>query len=120
MAAQLTQAEGWDECIITNHYGQVCEAIYSNVVVVKGDKMVTPDLDSGCVNGVMRSYLLWLFEGKMEEGEITLEELDNADEIWLTNAVRGINWVKAMKGKAYTNKKALEATNLLNKKLLGI
>ncbi len=120
MAAQLCQAEGWDECILTNHYGQVCEAIYSNVIVVKGDKLVTPDLDSGCVNGVMRSYLLWALEGKMEEREIDLEELYNADEILLTNGVRGVSWIKEMKGKGYGNKKAKEITALLNKKFLGI
>ena len=120
MAAQLCRAEGWDECILTNHYGQVCEAIYSNVIVVKGDKLVTPDLDSGCVNGVMRSYLLWILEGKLEEREVDLAELNNADEILLTNAVRGVSWVRELNGKGFGNKKAQEITALLNKKLLGI
>ena len=119
MGAQFAKSEGWDECILTNHYGQVCESLYGNIIVIKGDKMVTPDLDSGCVNGVMRSYLLWALEGKLEEREVEVAELDNADEILLVNAVRGVSWVKEMKGKAYSNKNAKEITDMLNEKLLG-
>jgi branched-chain amino acid aminotransferase len=118
MAAQFARAEGWDECILTNHYGQICESLYSNIIIVKGEKYFTPDLDSGCVNGVMRSYLLWMLEDKMEEREIEAEELLNADAILLVNAVKGINWIREINGKIYNNKKAVDLTKLLNERLL--
>ena len=118
LAAQFARSEGWDECILQSPFGQVCEALQSNVVVVKGDKLLTPNLDSGCVNGVMRSFLLWLLDTKIEEQEIDASELLNADEILLTNAVQGVQWVKEFGGKTYTNKKALEITELLNQNLL--
>ena len=118
-AAQFAKREGWDDCILSNHYGQVCESVNSNIFMLKGDKIITPDLDSGCVNGVMRSYLIWLIEN-VEEREIDAEELLNADEIFLTNAVKGIQSVTEMKGKTYSNKNGLELTNLLNQKLLGL
>jgi branched-chain amino acid aminotransferase len=117
--AQFAKTEGWDDCILSNHYGQVCESVNSNVFIVKGDKIVTPDLDSGCVNGVMRSYLIWLTDN-VEEREIDPEELFNADEIFLTNAIKGIQSVKEMNGKIYSNKKGLELTGRLNQKLLGL
>ena len=118
LATQFAKAEGWGECILTNHYGQVCEGLTSNLFLVKGDQLITPDLDSGCVNGVLRSYLLWMMEDKAEEREIDVAELATADEILLVNAVKGIQWVKEFQKKTYPGKKAAELTALLNEKLM--
>ncbi len=118
IAAQFAQAEGWDECIFLSDEEHICEAIHSNVFLVKGDKLVTPTLDSGCVNGVMRSYIMALMEADMEERDIKATELLEADEILLVNAVKGVQWVKEYRGKTYGNKKAVEITAFLNKSLL--
>ncbi len=118
LATQFARAEGWDECILTNHYGQVCEGLTSNIFLVKGDRLITPDLDSGCVNGVMRSYLLWMMEDKTEEREVDVAELLDAEEILLVNAVKGIQWVKEFQRKTYPGKKAAELTAMLNEKLM--
>ena len=119
LAAQFARAEGWDECILTNHFGKICEGLNSNVFIVKGDKIITPTLESGCVNGVMRSYLMGLLEGKVEEREFETDELLNADEVLLTNAVKGVQWVSEIQGKAYGNKEALALTDQINSKLLS-
>jgi branched-chain amino acid aminotransferase len=118
MAAQLSKREGWDECVLLNHYAQVCEALSANIFLVMGDKLVTPTLDSGCVNGVMRSFLLWLKEDQTEERDIDVKELLLADEILLTNAVKGVQWVKQLGSKIYSGKKAAELTALINEKLM--
>lgn len=120
MAAQIAKAEGWDECILLNDADTVCEAIHSNVFLVKGDKLITPHIESGCVNGVMRACLSSLFTADTcEEREVNLEELLQADEILLTNAVRGIQWVRQFQGNTYGNAKATELTALLNDTLLN-
>jgi branched-chain amino acid aminotransferase len=119
VAAQFARAEGWDECILMNHFGQVCEGLTSNIFIVKGDKLITPTLDSACVNGVMRCYILWMLDNAVEEREIEVGELATADEILMTNAVKGIQWVRELNGKTYTNKKALELTGLVNSRLIG-
>lgn len=118
LAAQFAHAEGWDEIILLNHYSHICEALYNNIIIVKGNKMVTPDLDSGCINGVMRTFLMALLDDELEERPVELEELMNADEILLTNAVRGVQWVKQFNGRTYKKKRAMELTALLNKTLL--
>ncbi len=119
LAAQYAREEGWDECILLNDSESISEAIHSNVFLVKGEKLITPHLDSGCVNGVMRAYLIpMLDEENFEEREVELKELLEADEILLTNAVRGIQWVREFEGKTYGNKRAVELTALLNKELL--
>jgi branched-chain amino acid aminotransferase len=120
MAAQLAKTSGWDECILLSNIDSISEAISSNVFLIKGDKVITPDLDSGCVNGVMRSVVISLLEdGVLEEREVHPDELMAADEILLTNAVRGIQWVRLYNDKTYSNKKALELTSLLNQALLS-
>ncbi len=119
LAAQFAKAEGWDEIIMLNHYSQVCEAIHSNVFICKNGKLITPDLDSGCVNGVMRTYLMAALEEEIEERPVLMDELMAADEILLTNAVRGIQWIKSLGARGYKNKRAMEITALLNKNLLS-
>ncbi len=120
LAAQFAKAEGWDELIMLNAYGHLCEAIHSNVFLFKDNKFITPDLDSGCVNGVMRSYLLSVLGDTVEERDIDANELETADEIIFTNAVKGIQWVKALGAKTYPNNKAVELTGILNNSLLGV
>ncbi len=118
LAAQFARAGGWDECILLNDAESICEAVQSNVFLIKGEKVITPHLDSGCVNGVMRTYLISLLEDDVfEEREVEVKELLEADEILLTNAVRGIQWVREFEGKVYGNKKAVELTALLNNTL---
>lgn len=118
LAAQFAQSEGWDECLLFSDDEHLCEAIHSSVFLVKDNKLVTPSLDSGCVNGVMRSYLLALMEGNVEERDVHVNEVNEADEIILANAVRGAQWVKRLGDRTYGNKKAVEITALLNKSLL--
>jgi branched-subunit amino acid aminotransferase/4-amino-4-deoxychorismate lyase len=57
-----------------------------------GDRWVTPQLESGCLPGVYREMLL--DEEEVEEDIVTIEDLKRADEIAVTNAVRG--WRKAV------------------------
>jgi branched-chain amino acid aminotransferase len=121
LAAQQARKERWDECLLLNDSESISEAISSNVFLIKGEKVITPHLDSGCVNGVMRSYLISLLSDDVfEEREVGVNELAEADEILLTNAVRGIQWVRELQGKTYDNKKAVEFTALINKELLKI
>jgi len=120
LAAQFARSEGWDELIMLNSYGHISEAIHSNVFIYKNGKFITPDLDSGCVNGVMRSYLFSALKDKVEERDIEVKELDEAEEIILVNAVKGIRWVKEYNGKTYGNSQAEELTSLLNKSLLSL
>jgi branched-chain amino acid aminotransferase len=120
LAARYAQAQGWDECILLNSIENISEAITANIFLVKGHKLITPDLNSGCVDGVMRNYLLDLLGPQAEEREVSVKELLEADEILLTNAVQGVQWVREFENKIYVNRKATELTTLLNSELLGV
>ena len=118
--SKVAALNNWHEMILMNSYGHVCEAIHSNIFVVHGSSIATPDLDSACVNGVMRTCLITLLNKDVEERVIEGNELLEADEIILTNAVKGIQWVKTFAGKQYSNNRAQELTTLLNQKVLEI
>jgi branched-chain amino acid aminotransferase len=97
VAARYRQANGLEDCLLLNVHGRVAEAGSSNVFAVLGDGSVaTPPLSEGCVDGVMRAYVLDLLENighPFRERPLELEELQGAREIFLTNAVRGLRSV---------------------------
>jgi branched-subunit amino acid aminotransferase/4-amino-4-deoxychorismate lyase len=96
-----------DDCLILNTEERVCESISSSVFLIKGDELLKPSLSQGSVDGVMRDQLIILLKehGKqVREKEITVDEVLNADEIFLTDVVNGIRWVGACRHKRYFNK----------------
>jgi branched-chain amino acid aminotransferase len=84
---------GWDEALLFNHAGHVCEAATANVFLVMNGNVTTPPLSSGCLPGVTRAVVL---EGSKELGipctESDLSDMDLAvaDEIFLTSSTRGV------------------------------
>ncbi len=123
MAAIYKTEHGFDDCIILNEQGHVAEAISSNIFVVQGDRLYTPGLDQGCVDGVMRAVLLRLFsEQKMdiEEAPLLPSALLDADEVFVTNAINGISWVCRFQDTLYTNDMARRLTSMLNNALTDL
>lgn len=91
----------FDDALLLNEHGRICEAISSNVFCVIGNNVITPSLTEGCVAGVMREWLLTQLQQSnytVEEGVITMEQLNQADAIYLTNAVHGIRRVQSLNG----------------------
>ncbi len=109
MAGLYGVEKGWDEVIILNENGYVAEAGNSNLFVVEKDQLLTPALDQGCVDGVMRRVILDLAVKaniKVSECALLPKDLLHADEVFLTNAIRGIQWVKGIQNKRYYHKMA--------------
>ena len=104
MAAQYAKHQKWNEALILNQHNRICDATITNVFFIKNNIVCTPHLKEGCVNGVMRNYLLQQLKQagvKAEEGSYTVADLLHADEIFLTNAMYGIRWVKLFGNKAF-------------------
>lgn len=105
-----------DEVLILNQHGFLCESMSSNVFVVYDRKLYTPALNEGCIAGVMRQVVMRLAkENNIEliEAQINPDILNEADEVFLTNATRGIQWVMGYNNKRYFN----EVSRFLNEKL---
>ena len=64
----------------------------------------TPPLSEGCIAGVMRRYIITMLAEKgvhVQEKILTKEELINADEVFISNAVKRIKWVDSFGNKHY-------------------
>jgi branched-subunit amino acid aminotransferase/4-amino-4-deoxychorismate lyase len=106
IAAKEVRAKNFDEGIILNEFGRIACGVSSNIFLVSKDKIFTPKLPEACVAGTMRQALIDLLTlngYNISESEISPAELLNADEVFLTNAVRGIISVSEVDGISFTN-----------------
>jgi para-aminobenzoate synthetase/4-amino-4-deoxychorismate lyase len=90
------QNKDFDDLLFLNERGEVTEGAISNIFVEKDGRMFTPPIECGLLPGVYRRHLLET-RPEIEERVLTLEDLRNADAVYICNAVRGlrkaqINW----------------------------
>ena len=114
MAAIYAKEHKYNDCLILNTHGNIADSTIANLFIIKGDEMKTPALQEGCVNGVMRRYLLDKFSDaglSVQEAVISIKELQTADEVFLTNAIYGIRWVKRFESYTYTNTRIMDIFN---------
>jgi branched-chain amino acid aminotransferase len=106
-----------DDCLLVNDNGNIIESISSNIFVVKNGTLYTSPIADGCIDGVMRKQILDIAaQNKILtfEQTLTVHTLTNGDEVFLTNAIKGIQWVGQFKNKFYTNQKSVFFTEKLN------
>ena len=96
LAALYAQNSGLDDCLVLNSHGRIADSSIANLFYIKGNCIFTPALSEGCVAGVMRRYLLESLPAAgftVREKETTIDDLESAEEVFLTNALKGIRWV---------------------------
>lgn len=114
MAAQYARENRWNDCFILNTSGCMADSTVANLFIIKNNKLITPSLSEGCVAGVMRQHLIsTLHEAGMavEETAVDPSILDEADEVFLTNAIKGIRWVRESGNRTYTCEKTVHIYN---------
>lgn len=90
-----------DEILLHDTHGNLIEASASNLWWVEGEAIYTPPLTSGCVEGVFRKHLLQEVPKQgIEVAETAVDRvrLLAAKEVFLTNAVQGVQWVDEIDG----------------------
>ena len=104
--ASLEKTEkGLDDIFITDQMGYVAESSAANIFWVKDHLFYTPDLQTGCIAGVMRAHLMDLLPQHGFEVKEVLEfpkNLSKAEAIFTTNA-SGIRWVREFQGRTFQN-----------------
>jgi branched-chain amino acid aminotransferase len=99
LAAKYANDLGWDDALIVNEYGNICEATSSNVFILINGEYLTPPLSEGCVEGIMRKVFIQELKAahkQVVEMPISKELLKSAECIWLTNAIYGIRKVEKL------------------------
>lgn len=81
--------EGFDDVLFLNLRGEVTEGAISNVFIVKDGRWLTPPIACGLLAGIYRRHLL-ATRPAIEERLLNLDNLREADAVYLCNAVRGL------------------------------
>lgn len=111
MAGLFATKNKLDDCIVLNSFERVCDSVIANIFIIDNNKIYTPPLAEGCVAGTMRRWMLERFTVKkyqVIEKELSINDLLNADELFLTNSISHLRWVKKFRDKIYTNRKIKE------------
>jgi branched-chain amino acid aminotransferase len=117
MAAINAKERNLDDVLIANEGGGILESSSCNLFVVSNGVLYTPGLEEGCLAGTMRMQIinLALNQGiKVYECNVLPQNLLAADEIFLTNAIRGVNWVSGYRTKRYFNNMSRKMVAMLN------
>ncbi|UPQ79227.1 aminotransferase class IV [Flavobacterium azooxidireducens] len=111
---------GYQNCLLLNEEKNVVEALNGNFFMIAGNRLITPPLSEGCLNGIMRKQVLALakkVEGlEVSEEQISPFDLQKADELFITNMIQGIQPITKYRKKEFAinwSKILLEKVNQL-------
>jgi branched-chain amino acid aminotransferase len=88
VALDRAHHDGSSEAIFANTAGDLCEGTGTNIFVVRGGEVLTPPLTSGCLAGITRELVLEWTDAR--EVDLTMDDLQRADEAFLTSSTRDV------------------------------
>ena len=117
LAAVTASEDNLDDLFIVNEKSEIIESSNSNIFLYKDEVLLTPPLNSGCIQGVMRNEVVRAARDlgiNVLESNVYKEDLEKSREILLSNVISGIRWVGGYKKKRFYNsisKKIIEKLN---------
>ena len=117
VASIYASENGFDNCILLNKDKLVSEFINSNLFIIKDEKIYTPTLKSGCLNGVVRKNLFKILSSssfELCEQDLSTFDITQSDEIFGTNIAQGIFSVTKFRKKDYDCSKTKKIISMLN------
>lgn len=92
-------------CLLLNDKKNVVEAIAGNLFMLSGNKLITPPISEGCLNGIMRKQIIKVMkdfpEIEFSEAIISPFDLQKADELFVTNVIQGIQPITKYRKKEF-------------------
>lgn len=109
---------GLNTCLLMNDSKNVVEALHGNLFMLVGNKLITPPISEGCLNGVMRRQIIEIAKKinnvEMIEMPISPFDLQKADELFITNVIKGIQPITQYRKKSFETKFSNEILEKLN------
>ena len=99
---------GYDEALLLNHQGNVCEGTGDNIFIIKKGRLFTPPPESGALQGITRKFVLQISEKlkiTCEEKNLTLIDVYTSDEVFMTGTLADIVPVIEVDGRIIGNRK---------------
>lgn len=105
LASIFADENDLDNCILLNERKGVVEVTNGNIFVIKDSVIKTPALTEGCIKGIVRKKVIDIItkhkDFTLEETAISPFEIQKADEVFITNAIMGIQPVTKYKKKNF-------------------
>lgn len=112
LAGLFKKKNSLTEVFIQNTDGKIIEALASNLFWFKNKYLLTISVSAGCVDGIMRHVVIKTAEDMgmkvIEIPGVDMKELMDADELFVTNSVQGINWIVGIDEKRFYNTKTIQ------------
>lgn len=106
LASIYAKENDLDNCVLINEKKGVVEVTNGNIFVLKGNIIKTPAITEGCIKGVLRKKVIEIInknpDYSLEETNISPFEIQKSDEVFITNAIIGIQPVTNYKKKKFT------------------
>lgn len=105
-ALMYAKQKGANEALFLNTRGHVCEGTGSNVFWITQGKVFTPKLETGCLAGITRELTIKVARDlgfSVEEVEASLQNLLDAEEVFITSTLRDVQWVDQIDNKRWTS-----------------
>ena len=106
MAALWAKENNLNDAILLNHAGGIADTTIANLFIIKDGTIKTPAITEGPVAGVMRRHLIKTLRAndyEVEETTVSVADVLEASEVFLTSAIHGIKWVKQIDNSQYNN-----------------
>ena len=114
LAAIYSRENNYDDVLLMNNSRNMVETVSGNLFVVHDDSIFTPPIQDGCVDGVIRKILIRDSGLNIIEKSISFSDILNAEEIFLTNVIVGVNWVEKLNNTIYQKNVCGEILEFLN------
>ncbi len=114
MAGIYAVENNFNTVVLFNEFLRISEVHNANLFLIVEDDILTPALGEYCIDGVMRQYVIESLKkiGKnVVETEITEQDLLDAEEVFVTNATQGMQWVESYETSSYGYIKSQEIFN---------
>ncbi len=123
MSGIFNRSNQFDESFILNEKGNIIETTSSNIFIVQNDILQTPPISEGCIDGIMRKNIILTAQQNgisFKEKALLHEDLLNAEEIFISNVIKGIRWVVAFQHRRYYKKMSEFLIRKMNDQLFTI
>lgn len=105
LAGQFAKQNKLHNVVLCNHQGHIVETISENIFLYSNGVVSTPSNRVGCIDGVLKSVIKKLCKWNQidfVEQELTTFDMNQAEEIFLTNTIKGIQSVTFFQEKKYS------------------
>jgi branched-chain amino acid aminotransferase len=105
LSAIFAHENGFQNSVLINEKKELVSASDANLFLVRDNRVLTPSLDCGCINGILRKKVIESVQGipglELEETSISPFELLKVDEVFLTNSVWWIRSVSRYRKRSF-------------------